>query len=143
MTPTHPTTFGLDSYHRGFNGNVAFRRTDSDPESDCLNSKLPRCFVSQHMIVPGLRSAPSLMLAGAARAWHLAAGVQYQLETFGHLTCTVVRPARSGKRNVDCAGLCPITASRRRRPTPIGDLRSPHVHGRETGTIGNKFILVD
>ena len=41
------------------------------------------------------------MLAGAARAQHPAAGVQYQLET----------------------------------------LRSPHVRGRETGTIGNKTVI--
>jgi len=36
----------------------------------------------------------------------------------------------------DVGGGCPSTASRRRRPIPIGDLRSPHVRGRETGTIG-------
>ena len=29
----------------------------------------------------------------------------------------------------DCVGLCPSTASRRRRPTPTGDRRSPPVRG--------------
>ena len=73
------------------------------------------------------------MPARASRAQHPAVGDQNQLETSGHLTCAVcphalsalgyfARPARSGKQIIDCAGFCPSTASRRKRPIPIGDL---------------------
>ena len=45
--------------HQGFNVDVAFHRTGSDPESDYLNSKLPRRFVNIHIFGPGLYSAPA------------------------------------------------------------------------------------
>ena len=54
---------------------------------------------------------------------------QDELQIAASLRC-LQRRARLATH--DCAGLCPSTASRRRRPTPTGDHRSPPVRGVPT-----------